>query len=279
MNENESAVRLRANDTIISDQDVNDLLAFFAESLKAFLGDQLFGLYLTGSLTYGDFDRGSSDIDFLAVLNQVLSGENLNLVKRVHTHIASSYPIWAKRMEGSYVIREMLGSLHPPGTPRPYINEGRFWDPDPVYGNEWLINLYALYQCGVSLVGPDPKTFIGPIDISDVREASKRDLLEEWQPKLRDQSFFANSHYQAYAILTMCRILHRAGNSGVASKHMAAAWVKHVYGKRWSDLIERAEGWQHGREMNAKEETADFIKFTLDQIGAGTSQQSNDQNQ
>jgi len=39
---------------IMSDQDVNDLLAFFAESLKTILGDQLLGLYLTGSLTYGD---------------------------------------------------------------------------------------------------------------------------------------------------------------------------------------------------------------------------------
>ena len=263
---------------IMSDQDVNDLLAFFAESLKTILGDQLLGLYLTGSLTYGDFDRGSSDIDFLAVLNQVLSGKNLNRVKRVHAHIVSSYPVWAKRIEGSYVTKEMLGSMHPPGTPRPYINEGRFWDPDPLYGNEWLINLYALYQCGVSLVGPDPKIFIGPIDISDVREASKRDLLEEWQPKLRDQSFFANSHYQAYAILTMCRILHRARNSGLASKRIAATWVKRAYGNPWSDLIERAERWQHGRELNAKEETADFIKFTLDQIAAGTSQQSNDQN-
>jgi hypothetical protein len=262
----------------MSDQDVNDLLAFFAKSLKAILGEQLFGLYLTGSLTYDDFDRGSSDIDFLAVLNQVLSGENRNRVKRAHAHIASRYPIWAKRIEGSYVTREMLGSMHPPGTPRPYINEGRFWDPDPSYGNEWLINLYALCQRGVSLVGPDPKTFIGPIDISDVREASKRDLLEEWQPKLRDQSFFSNSHYQAYAILTMCRILHRARNSGLASKRIAATWVKRAYGNPWSDLIERAERWQHGRELNAKEETADFIKFTLDQIAAGTSQQSNDQN-
>jgi predicted nucleotidyltransferase len=253
----------------MSNQDVNDLLAFLAESLKAILGDQLFGLYLTGSLTYGGFDRGSSDIDFLAVLHQALSGENLNQVRRVHARIASSYPIWANRIEGSYVTKEMLSNIQPPRTPRPYINEGRFWDPDPVYGNEWLINLYALYKRGVSLTGPDPKTFIGPINISEVREASKRDLLEEWQPKLRDQSFFANSHYQAYAILTMCRILHRARNSGLASKRMAAAWVKRAYGKRWSNLIERAETWQHGRELNAREETIDFIRFTVDQIVAG----------
>jgi hypothetical protein len=119
----------------------------------------------------------------------------------------------------------MLDSIQPPRTPRPYINEGRFWDPDPVYGNEWLINLYALYKRGVSLIGPDPKTLIGPINVSDVREASKRDLLKEWRPKLRDQSFFANSLYQAYAILTMCRILHCARNTSLASKRIAATWV------------------------------------------------------
>jgi hypothetical protein len=50
---------------------------------------------------------------------------------------------------------------------------------------------------------------------------------------------------------------------------MAATWVKRAYGKRWSNLIKRAETWQHGRVMNAREETIDFIRFTVNQIAAG----------
>ena len=44
-------------------EDVNGALCVLARDLTATFGDHLVGLYLTGSLSYGDFDRGSSDID------------------------------------------------------------------------------------------------------------------------------------------------------------------------------------------------------------------------
>ncbi|MGI0015368.1 MAG: nucleotidyltransferase domain-containing protein, partial [Nitrososphaera sp.] len=219
-------------------KDVNDILATLVDELLKILGSQLVGLYLTGSLTYGDFDPGSSDIDFLAILNRELSDGQRLRIQRMHSTIADQYPKWSKRIEGSYITRDMLSSTGPPRKPRPYINAGEFWHPDPRYGNEWLVNLSALRETGVALVGPDPKAIILPVDIDAVREASKEDLHAEWLPKLRDPSPFhklgyESSHLQAYAILTMCRILYRDKNDGVASKRIASEWVKRTYGKAW----------------------------------------------
>jgi len=45
-------------------KDVNQILHLLKTGLINILGKNLVGLYLTGSLTYGDFNRGSSDIDF-----------------------------------------------------------------------------------------------------------------------------------------------------------------------------------------------------------------------
>lgn len=246
--------------------DVNGILAVLSERLSDLLGDQLVGLYLTGSLTYGDFDRGSSDIDFLAILSHALSQEQRGQVRGMHARIGEDNPLWAERIEGSYITKDLLENVEPPRTPRPYINGGRFWDPDPVYGYEWILNLYVLYECGVALVGPDPKNVMGPIDIDVVRRASKKDLYEEWVPKLKDQSFFEKSHHQAYVVLTLCRILHRATNDSVASKRVASAWVKHTYGRPWIALVERAEQWQHGQEMNAAQHVLDFIEFTREEL-------------
>jgi hypothetical protein len=61
--------------------------------------------------------------------------------------------------------------------------------------------------------------------------------------------------------LTLCRILHRAKNDTVASKRVASAWVKKTYGKPWSDLIEKAESWQHGQEMDEVDGLLKFIRF------------------
>ena len=47
-------------------EDVNEVLALLLARQRAILGEGLVGLYLYGSLATGDFDRESSDIDFVA---------------------------------------------------------------------------------------------------------------------------------------------------------------------------------------------------------------------
>lgn len=242
--------------------DINDILVRLAGGLADTLDDRLVGFYLTGSLTYGDFDLGSSDIDYLVVMSAPLAVARRQALMDLHGDIGRQYPEWRERIEGSYVARYMLPDVRPPKQGRPYVNGGAFWEPDPPYGNEWLLNLYVLRACGIALIGPEPETLIGPVAIEDVREASKRDLIEEWLPKTDDPAFFADSHLQAYVTLTLCRILHRAAHDGVASKRVASAWVKETYGKPWRSLVERAEAWSHGEDMGSNAELRDFIRFT-----------------
>ncbi len=161
----------------------------------------------------------------------------------------------------------MLKNQDPPMQPRPYVNCGQMWEPDPPYGNEWLLNLFVLYECGVAVVGPAPMSILGhPITIEAVREASLKDLHQEWEPLLKDSTPLTDSHLQAYVILTLCRILHRSKNDGVASKKVATAWVKNTYGIAWRDLIEKAELWQHGQMLNETSEILKFIQFTLQEV-------------
>lgn len=124
-----------------------------------------------------------------------------------------------------------------------------------------------LYECGVALFGPDPKKLIRhPIDIDTVRNASKKDMHQEWKPLLEDSSPLSDSHFQAYVVLTLCRILHRAKNENIASKRVASTWVKKTYGKSWTTVVEKAESWQHGQEMDIAMETLRFIKFVLQEL-------------
>jgi Domain of unknown function (DUF4111) len=261
-------MRIRDTASLTPHRDVNALLGELAERVHEALGPKLFGLYLTGSLAYGGFERGSSDVDFIAVLTHAMTAGEFASVKAAHARIAERHPSWARRIEGSYVTRDMLAHVAPPPTARPYINQGAFWDPDPRYGNEWLVNLHALRARGVALIGPVPEALIAAIDIAAVREASRRDLLDEWEPKLRDDAYLANSHHQAYAVLTLCRILHRAAHDGVPTKREAAAFVKQLYGQRWAALVQAAERWRHGDTLDAAAEIKAFIRFTLQLLRA-----------
>jgi hypothetical protein len=247
--------------------DVDAILANLEAGAREIAGDRLVALWLTGSLTYGDFDRGSSDIDYLAVLAGPLSGQQRVALAALHATIAAQWPAWAERIEGSWIPHAWLSRIEPPPDGRPYVNGGAFWDPDPPYGNEWLINLYALRERGVALAGPAPPALIPPVAIADVRRASARDLREDWVPKLDDAAFFASSHHQAYVTLTMCRILHRAEHDEVASKRVAAGWVKDRYPEPWLvDLIDRAERWRHGEELDRADDVRRLIAFAGDRI-------------
>jgi predicted nucleotidyltransferase len=118
--------------------DVNAVLTQLSDGLTTLLGEQLIGLYLTGSLTYGDFDPGGSDIDFLAVLDSELADEQAQDIMALHERIGAAFLRWAKRLEGSYITRDMITSKNRPDRPRLYVNGGKinYYR----YGSEWTIN-------------------------------------------------------------------------------------------------------------------------------------------
>lgn len=245
---------------------VNGVLTRLSDELRTIFGERLVGVYLTGSLTYGDFDAASSDIDFIAVLREPMTARERREVKAMHERISAAYPSWRSRIEGSYVTAAMLASEQPPQQPRPYFNSGKLWEPDPPYGQEWIMNRYVLHECGISIVGPDPKAVFRPISRGSYRRASIRSLHEEWEPLLTDASLLRSSHHQAYVTLTVCRILHTAQSDGVASKRAASRWAKRQYGQTWRSLIEKAEQWRHGEELDEAGTVLDFIRFALREV-------------
>ncbi len=243
-------------------RDINDALYFLAEGVRNIFGDSLVGIYLTGSLSYGDFDEGRSDIDLAVVLKEKALPEKIELAKQLHLKADQEYKKWSKKVECSYIPLEMLENILPPKTPRPYVGGGIFY-PEAPYGNEWLINQYSLYKYGIALTGPEFKTLIGSVDISDVQEANIRDLFEEWEPKITDPVYLEDSHQQSYVVLNLCRILYMAMYGAAGSKKVAASWVKKEY-PQWKDLIETADNWHYGVKMERQKEVIEFIKLAID---------------
>lgn len=246
-------------------KDVKEVLDSLTAGMVSILGKNLVGVYLTGSLSYGDFNPESSDIDLLTILKDPVTSEKLKSLEQMHLNVERNNEKWAKRIECSYIPLEMLQNRFPPKTPRPYIGEGIFY-PEAPYGNEWIINQYLLHKHGITLMGPDFKTLVHPIHIKDVREACIRDLFEEWQPKMTDPTYLNNSHYQSYVVLNMCRILYTVMCYSTATKRVSASWVKSEFSPQWNDLIQTAENWHYGEEMSLKEETIKFIQFVISKV-------------
>jgi hypothetical protein len=243
---------------------INTVLTEWAEGLQRLLGKKIVGLYLSGSLAYGDFARERSDIDLQAVVRSPLTEDELRAVEQLHQEIERTCPEWAERIECSYVPLELMRELTPPATSRPWWGFGNLYADAPA-GNEWIINHYLLSKHGIALEGPDFNQLIPPIDIRSVRQASARDLFQEWVPKIVDSAWLSNSHYQSYLVLNLCRILHTVIHGHPGSKTVAAQWAKATY-PLWKSLIEEAERWRYGDAMKREDDAVAFLRFAVERV-------------
>ncbi|MCA9382643.1 DUF4111 domain-containing protein, partial [Candidatus Dojkabacteria bacterium] len=176
-------------------------------------------------------------------------------------NVEHEFPEWKDRIESQYVPLKLFENIETPITPRPYYGEGKFYT-EAAYGNEWLINNYYLYYQGITLYGKDFEELVNQVDIEAVKKACIKDLQEEWKPQIEDPTYLDNPHYQSYVILNICRILYTVFNNDLSSKTASSNWVKQQYPK-WSKMINSAQQWSYGKEMNYKQDTKEFIRFAL----------------
>jgi predicted nucleotidyltransferase len=221
--------------------------------------ENIIGIYLFGSLAYGGFNEKTSDIDLVVITKKLLNKAELENIKTIHKKINEINIKWAKRLEVSYTPIDMLNGKSIPIMPRPYYNE-KFYD-EATYGNEWLINNYLLCNYGKTIYGRDFKDLIKyNISIDDIIKSCVNDFYKEWMPKIDDDKWLSNSHYQSYIVLNICRIIYTIFNLETKNKQKSANWVKKQYNE-WKYLIEEAEKWEYKKTMNKQGEIKEFIKY------------------
>jgi len=246
--------------------EVNQILALLLTNAKEILEDQFVGMYLYGSLSSGDFNPETSDIDFLVITENTLSQSNISELETMHQRIWASGLHRAERLEGAYISQPDIRRHVPNNTPSPTINEGRFYVDS--HGSDWIIQRHVVREYGIVLAGPDPKSLIDFVSPDDIRSAVLGILNEWWFPMLDDPSWL-NKHdinYHGYTVITMCRAMHALKYGTIASKPVALQWAKGELDARWHPLIEQAVDSQYGKRSDFLNETRDFIRFTMEHI-------------
>ena len=246
--------------------DVNEVLNLLLLNVKEILKAQFVGIYLYGSLSSGDFNPETSDVDFLAVTAESLSGARIAQLKSMHDHLWSSGLKQAERLEGAYVPKELIRRHDSNGKPCPTINEGKFYVAS--LGSDWIIQRHVVREYGIVLEGPDPKTLIEFVSADEIREAVRGILNEWWFPMLDDPSWLRQhqSNYHGYTVITMCRALHALWHGTIVSKPVAVRWAEENLGSQWHRLIEQAVASQSGKYSEFYQETLEFIDFTREQL-------------
>lgn len=243
--------------------DINQLLALLLSEIQKILGNKLIGLYLYGSLVWGDFDYEISDIDLLAATATDIDDREFNALKQMHDDFARQYQKWDNRIEVQYFSLLGLKTFKSQSSNMANISPG-----EPFHiikaGKEWLMNWYFVQDYGVTLFGPSLKTLIEPITKEEFIQAV-REHAEQWREHVTHTRNFPP--YQAYAILTLCRALYTYKNGEQVSKKQAALWAEKQLSE-WSTLIQNALLWRKDPQNNKATfpETVKFVHFMIGQI-------------
>ncbi|HET9908257.1 MAG TPA: aminoglycoside adenylyltransferase domain-containing protein [Anaerolineales bacterium] len=246
--------------------DVNEVLNMLLSKVKRILKEQFVGMYLYGSLSSGDFNPATSDIDFLVVTTDTLTPETVTKLEAMHQETWATSLKRAGKLEGAYLPSELVCRHDPNGPLCPTVNEGKFYPDRP--GSDWIIQRHVVREHGVVLDGPDPKTLIEPVGPDEIRRAVMGILHEWWFPMLDDPSWLRDhdNGYRAFAVVTMCRVLHALEYGTIVSKPKAIHWAGTQLDKLWKELIEKAAPVSPYNDVDIPLDKAlNFIGFTREQ--------------
>jgi hypothetical protein len=248
--------------TYVPSPQADAVLRALVPGVQACLGDQLVGMYLFGSLAVGDFDPANSDIDFVAVTVQDVTGEQMRCLQEFHARLVASGLPLADQVEGAYIPRAALRVYDPQTAYHPHIDRGEASPSVKHFEMDWVVQRFSLRQHGIVLLGPPIQSLIDPISPSALRSAVIELLHFWWEPMLADTSRLQHTGYQAYAVATFCRMLYTLEEGGLVSKPAAGRWAMRRLDARFAPLIERALAYQ----LTPADipETQAFLRYTLE---------------
>jgi Domain of unknown function (DUF4111) len=213
------------------------------------LGDELVGVYLSGSLALGGFDPASSDLDVLVATAGPLGEAALERLRRLHAELTSA-GAWTARLECVYLPLGALRRYDPADRRRYPVGAGDRGFRLVRQGPTWTFDRQVAREHGLVLLGPDPRTLIDPVAPPELRATARAHLLDFWAGQLREGSgpsgpaWLRSRNDQAFAILSLCRALHTLRHGEVVSKPAAAAWASRRLGPPWPSLVARALAWR-----------------------------------
>lgn len=158
-------------------KDLRSFLEVIKTQLPKLLGDVLFGVYIYGSLSYGDFEEYRSDVDIIVVIKRALNKKELEKLKSWYNSGLMQKSRWTKRVEMDYAVLGRLVSDKKYGAKTTRFAGGKLSNRVNYEANNPITRI-NIKDCGIPLVGPSPKKFVPEISDELLFRALKSDFID-----------------------------------------------------------------------------------------------------
>lgn len=217
---------------------VEEVCSAFLREVDARLPRRLDALLLRGSLCWGEFFPGS-DIDFVAVWDEVPDGSELGNLRAAHEATRAAHP--GRDFDGFHCTAADL--VRPPAVlgPRPVFFHGSF---DPAGSSDLnLVTWHELAERGVVVRGSVPSAYT---EVEELVRFTRENLDTYWRGQLRQvvdagvEVVGANDAAVAWLVLGAPRLHHVLTRRTLTSKSGAGRYVLDSLDARWHRVAKEA---------------------------------------
>ena len=210
----------------------------YLELIDSDLTGRVEGLYLVGSVAYGDFWPDASDIDFVAVGSEGFGDGDLATLRRVHEQLAREHP--RPHFDGFYTTWDDV-HRHPDDLEAmPSAHEGAVTEDRPT-----VIEWGTLRSSKPMRGEPVPDSWH---DAQAIRGYSRRNLIDYWQAKwLRQQrgrtpvaAMSLSDWGVHWGVLGVPRLHYSIATGEVTSKSQGGEYALETFDSRWAKIVREA---------------------------------------
>lgn len=246
--------------------DVQQIVEALTRAIGETLEENLFGVYLRGSLVTGDFNPETSDVDLLVVVNRDLNQVDFDRLDAMHQRIQTQPNRYANEVELAYVP---IGDINGFVPRKKYVSLERGdqlrWKQ---LRHNWVVEFWAVREHGLVVVGPEPKTFIEPIPMQHVADSIRLELgawleyVDTWD----SPGWQTHTGELRFAVETMCRVLYSLENHELCSKPVAVMWALRQLPPLWKELLLKSQTWKADQAVQSQttQQVQDFIRWVIE---------------
>lgn len=197
------------------------------------------GLYLHGSVGFGEWYDGRSDIDYVAVLSH-RPAEVVDTLRDVHGRVAEMFP--RPPFDGFHLTwDDLAGTSYDcpdvPCTQGGYFHEEARLDVNPVTWHE-------IARHGVTVRGHEPGYFDIWTDDTILRRYTHENLRTYWLKQAQALRQFpaeaGKPDNVAWCVLGTSRLHHLLARNSLTSKTGAGRYALDAFGERWRPIVTEA---------------------------------------
>lgn len=228
------------------------IVEVYSGRIKALLGNDLIGIYLTGSVALDGYHDGKSDIDFTVVMKPPLEERQISELKIIHREILKKYP--KNLFEGHYITPDVLGKSINETEPVVSYHNGKIVKD---YHGINIVTWFTLKKYGVSVCGLPAKDLHFEAPEHELLKYVINNVNSYWAQWLSQaslniskKSIFALSKQAVeWCVSGLSRMYYTLSEKDITSKDQALGYALRHAPRQYERIIKEAQYIRTGRDQ------------------------------